>query len=87
MHARTHTLMHSSLFFSIHSWPKYNKKDMKELRLYQWLKQNKLGGYKWKRDRWDKLNEAFGVGWETQCFPHPEIAGGGYLIGRSKGDK
>ena len=63
-------------------WPKYNKKDMKELKLYQWLKQNKLGGYKWKRDRWEKLNEAFGLGWEKECFPHPEVAGGGYLIGR-----
>lgn len=63
-------------------WPKYNKKDMKELKLYQWLKQNKLGGYKWKRDRWEKLNDAFGLGWEKECFPHPEVAGGGYLIGR-----
>jgi len=56
-------------------FPKNNKMDKEEKRLYNWLQDYKPGGRKWTQARWEKLNEAFGEGWEKECFPNLETGG------------
>ena len=51
-------------------FPKNNRKDKEEMKLYNWLRRCKPGGDMWTHARWEMLNVAFGVGWEKECFPN-----------------